>query len=98
MTYRHRRRRRGDESGKNPRRTGLGGISAAKKGNREARRYSLAARAGAGGRGSLLATTVGLLLIGRRPALRALPILFDSTKSAMRGTISARKREPLNTP
>src|SRR5712691_3628617 len=34
----------------------------------------------------------------RLPALRRIFPLFESTKSAMRGAISARKREPLNTP
>ena len=39
-----------------------------------------------------------LLFTVRAPELRAPDELFDSTKSEMRGTISERKREPLNTP
>ena len=37
-------------------------------------------------------------IAARLPALRRIFPLFESTKSAMRGAISARKREPLNTP
>ena len=39
-----------------------------------------------------------LLFTARAPELRAPCVLFDSTKSEMRGTISERKRDPLNTP
>ena len=61
--------------------------------------YSLAALAIAGG--AALVRNAGaptLLLAGGDAPPRATAALFDSTKSAMRGTISARKREPLNTP
>ena len=44
------------------------------------------------------ATTASRLLMARAIELRTLLPLFDSTKSEMRGTISERKREPLNTP
>jgi len=37
-------------------------------------------------------------LAARRTKRRSMWPSFDSTKSAMRGAISARKREPLNTP
>ena len=61
--------------------------------------YSFAAVASAGGGDAPGASATGVsLLTPRRPELRAPEELFDSTKSEMRGTISARKREPLNTP
>jgi hypothetical protein len=60
--------------------------------------YSLAALAIAGGVALVRNAAAPTLLGGRRAAPRAIVALFDSTKSATRGTISARKREPLNTP
>ncbi len=61
--------------------------------------YSFAAGASAGdGATSAASAAAVILLAPRRPELRAPAELFDSTKSAMRGTISARNREPLNTP
>ena len=47
----------------------------------------------------MLAITVPVLApAAGLSTVRALPTLFDNTKSEMRGTISARKRDPLKTP
>jgi hypothetical protein len=59
--------------------------------------YSLAALAIAGEMALVRSAAVATLLDGRRAGWRAFA-LFESTKSATRGTISARKREPLKTP
>lgn len=47
---------------------------------------------------ALLDVLLDVLLDGMLLALRLSKKSFESTKSDMRGTISARKREPLNTP
>ena len=60
-------------------------------------RYSPATFTGAASAEPLFASSMGLLLGARLAALRAAE-LFDNTKSEMRGTISDRNREPLNTP
>ena len=63
--------------------------------------YSLAALTKAIGAASIAPLDVAdapARLGARLPRLRARAALFDSTKSATRGTISARNRYPLNTP
>src|SRR5262245_65906554 len=63
--------------------------------------YSLAALTKAIGAASIAPLDVAdapARLGARLPRLRARAALFESTKSATRGTISARNRDPLNTP
>src|SRR6476659_4001281 len=94
----------GDESAKSPPGRGLPPICFASTGRRShpwvARgpgRYSPVTFTGAAPAEPVFASSKGLLLGARLAALREAE-LFDSTKSEMRGTISDRNREPLNTP
>jgi hypothetical protein len=79
---------------------GRGFVKHCREPNAYKRPYSFAALAIAGEcDGTPVRSAGALILLGDGRAVPRPPaVLFESTKSATRGTISARKREPLKTP